>query len=189
MKPSGSSPSYACAGSCTVQFGVTRQKLSHRPRHVSASRPRSSTSCATPAWERRQLTARPAWPAPITIACVSSATAAPTLYLPRCDVAVLRQEWAGTRVSARSPGWERGALTDRGAERVPPACRLPPVGALPALPCRDRRAGRRGHVLRRADPVCVAEGNTDSGADLGDGIADAAAHAGDDTVRVGPGSF
>ena len=40
-----------------------------------------------------------------------------------------------------------------------------------------------------ADPACVAEGHHNSGANLADGIADAAAHAGDDTVRVGPGSF
>ena len=40
-----------------------------------------------------------------------------------------------------------------------------------------------------ADPACVADGHHDSGANLADGIADAAANAGDDTVRVGPGSF
>jgi hypothetical protein len=40
-----------------------------------------------------------------------------------------------------------------------------------------------------ADPVCVAEGHNDSGSDLGDGLADAAANAGDDKVRVGPGSY
>ena len=33
MKPSGSWPSYGWPGNCTVQFGVTRQKLSQRPRH------------------------------------------------------------------------------------------------------------------------------------------------------------
>src|SRR5215217_7059178 len=38
MKPSGSSPSYGCPGSWTLQFGVTRQKLSQRPGHGRRSR-------------------------------------------------------------------------------------------------------------------------------------------------------
>jgi hypothetical protein len=39
MNPSGSSPAYAPPGSRIVAFGVTRQKLSHRSRHVCANPP------------------------------------------------------------------------------------------------------------------------------------------------------
>src|SRR5215216_349210 len=66
MNPSGSSPSYHPPGSRTVQFGVTRQNESQRRRHVSATRPRSSTTCASPRVDSSWLTASPAWPAPIT---------------------------------------------------------------------------------------------------------------------------
>src|SRR6059058_3258952 len=66
MNPSGSSPAYAPPGRRTVQFGVTRQNVSQRPRQVSPTRPRSSTTCSTPAAESSWLTERPACPAPIT---------------------------------------------------------------------------------------------------------------------------
>src|SRR5207237_4944738 len=66
MNPSGSSPAYAPPGSRTVQFGVTRQKVSQRPRQVSPTRPRSRTTWSTPAADSSWLTERPACPAPIT---------------------------------------------------------------------------------------------------------------------------
>src|SRR5207253_2685912 len=66
MNPSGSSPAYAPPGSRTVQFGVTRQNVSQRPRQVSPTRPRSRTTWSTPAAESSWLTERPACPAPMT---------------------------------------------------------------------------------------------------------------------------
>ena len=72
MKPSGSSPSYAPPGNRTVQFGVTRQNESQRPRHVSATLPRSSTTCSTPRPDSSWLTASPAWPAPMTTTSLTS---------------------------------------------------------------------------------------------------------------------
>ncbi len=70
--------------------------------------------------------------------------------------------------------------------RLPVLCRL---AAFCLLCLAATAAQARAATYCVADPVCVAEGNHDSGADLGDGIADAVAHGGDDTVRVGPGSF
>src|SRR5438094_7921695 len=66
MNPSGSSPAYAPPGRRTVQFGVTRQNVSQRPRQVSPTRPRSRTTWSTPAAESSWLTERPACPAPMT---------------------------------------------------------------------------------------------------------------------------
>src|SRR5205807_7578100 len=66
MKPSGSPPRYGAPGSRTVQLGMTRQKLSQRPRHVSPTRPRSRTTCSIPAWRSSWLIESPAWPAPTT---------------------------------------------------------------------------------------------------------------------------
>src|SRR5260370_6496944 len=43
---------------------MTRQKLSHRPRHVSPTRPRSRTMCCTPAAASSWLSESPACPAP-----------------------------------------------------------------------------------------------------------------------------
>src|ERR1700730_2011195 len=46
---------------------MSRRNESHRRlRHVSATRPRSRTTCAMPRSVRYQLVARPAWPAPMT---------------------------------------------------------------------------------------------------------------------------
>src|ERR1700694_6058422 len=46
---------------------MSRRNESHRwLRHVSATRPRSRTTCSMPRSARCQLVARPAWPAPIT---------------------------------------------------------------------------------------------------------------------------
>ena len=53
-------------GSWIVQFGVTRQKLSHRSRHDWPIRPRSSTRCSTPRRASSRLVPSPAWPAPTT---------------------------------------------------------------------------------------------------------------------------
>src|SRR5437667_12340121 len=65
MNPSGLGPAYSAPGSLTLQLGVTRQNESQRRvRHVSATRPASSTTWSTLAWLRYQLVARPAWPAP-----------------------------------------------------------------------------------------------------------------------------
>src|SRR5216683_5304641 len=64
MNPSGSSPRYRPPGSPTVQLGMTRQKLSHRPRHVSPTRPRSRMMWSAPAAASSWLTESPACPAP-----------------------------------------------------------------------------------------------------------------------------
>src|SRR4030088_630595 len=46
---------------------MSRRNESHRwLRHVSATRPRSRTTCSMPRSVRCQLVARPAWPAPMT---------------------------------------------------------------------------------------------------------------------------
>ena len=64
---SGSSPEYSQPGSRWAELGVFRKKPSQRcERHVSATRPRSRTTCSRSCWVRKKLVARPAWPAPIT---------------------------------------------------------------------------------------------------------------------------
>ena len=67
MNPSGSGPRYDQPGSRLIQFGVSRRSESQRcDRQRSAVRPRSSTTWSTPASVSSWLTARPAWPAPMT---------------------------------------------------------------------------------------------------------------------------
>jgi hypothetical protein len=63
------------------------------------------------------------------------------------------------------------------------------VAALSLLGVAAGAADARASTYCVADPACVAAGGHDSGADLGDGLADAAAHAGNDKVKVGPGTF
>src|SRR5262245_53070498 len=75
--PSGSSPRYPPPGSRTVQLGVTRQKLSQRPRHACPTRPRSNTTWSTPARIRSLLSESPAWPAPITATSTTSLISTP----------------------------------------------------------------------------------------------------------------
>ena len=54
----------AAPGSWTVQLGMTRQKLSQRPRHVSPTRPRSRMMWSTLAAASSWLSESPACPAP-----------------------------------------------------------------------------------------------------------------------------
>src|SRR6188472_4533828 len=82
MKPSGSSPSYALEGSWIDQFGVTRQKLSHRSRQLWPIRPRSRMTWSIPALVSLQLVARPACPAP-TIATGTCSTRSRGVVFPR----------------------------------------------------------------------------------------------------------
>src|SRR6476646_7326124 len=67
MKPLGSGPWYDQPGRRLAQFGVRRWRDSQQlVRQLSARWPRSSTTCSTDRSVRQRLTARPAWPAPMT---------------------------------------------------------------------------------------------------------------------------
>src|SRR3954464_2958916 len=78
MKPSASSPTYACPGRRHCQFGVRRRSESHRSvRHELATSPRSRTTWSIERAARCQLMARPEWPAPIMIAVADFTTLAP----------------------------------------------------------------------------------------------------------------
>src|SRR3954465_12279681 len=67
MKPSGSGPVYRKSGRRLSQFGLSSRSDS-QPEEAqrSATRPRSRTTCSTPDVVSSLLTARPAWPAPMT---------------------------------------------------------------------------------------------------------------------------
>src|SRR5450759_4043395 len=95
MNPSGSGPTYVAPGSRTLQLGVTRQKESQRRlRHVSATRPVSSTTWSTLAWVRYQLVASPACPAPMIA----------TSTLPFIPATILVGAKLPTREDQRRPG-------------------------------------------------------------------------------------
>src|SRR5260370_26435561 len=76
---------------------MTRQKLSHRVRHVWPTRPRSSTTCSTSACASSWLSESPAWPAPTITTSTDSARDGPRAFravppsslgtvLPSCSV-------------------------------------------------------------------------------------------------------
>ena len=142
MKPSGSSPSYGSPGSCTVQFGVTSRKLSHHPRHVCPTRPRSRTACGTPASASSWLTDRPACPAPTTTTSKRSVIAPPIVTRP------------GTRGQGRASGRSRAPPRPRSPGRTAASTVWAATGRSPRprRPPRTRRAtARHSSAVKSSD--------------------------------------
>ena len=144
INPSGSSPSYSPPGSRTVQLGMTRQKLSQRPRQVCATRPRSRTTCSTPAWLSSWLSESPACPPPTTTTSTTSAT---------CRIVpAVRWRIAGP-ASCPRPSSGRPATSSNSPRSTCPVGAItavvPAVGACLGMPPWPS-AGRRGGAPRRA---------------------------------------
>ena len=167
MKPSGSVPLYGWPGGCTVQLGVTRQKVSQRCRHVSPTRPRSSTTCSTPAALSSWLGASPACPAPTTMTSRCSIALPPktrrrrsepptTREYPRGCVAIHGRQRRG-RVLGRRVTKTRSAAQSEDASEPRPwrfgMTKRPPrrtVEFAPDLPTEPARKTREPGLRNRA---------------------------------------
>src|SRR5450759_5120681 len=144
MNPSGSGPTYVAPGSRTLQLGVTRQKESQRRlRHVSATRPVSSTTWSTLAWVRYQLVAIPACPAPMIA----------TSTLPFIPAAIVMGAKLPPSEAERRPGRSHRGIPARGVRDAHVERRAGPI---------SRRGRRRppGHRRRRQgqELFCLAAG-------------------------------